>query len=71
MLYPISLCLNLCIFYIIFIAGKQNFTVRIGGDVEAAKELVVHQDDVDDESDSERAEKNQDADNDVMCLNFK
>lgn len=56
---------------LIYAAGKQNFTVRIGGDVEAAKELVVHQDEVDDESDSERAEKNQDADNDVRWFVFE
>ncbi|CAL8087830.1 unnamed protein product [Orchesella dallaii] len=42
--------------------GKHRFIIRIGGDVEAAKELVVAQEEVEDESDSER---NLDADAEI------
>ncbi|ODM93791.1 THO complex subunit 5 B [Orchesella cincta] len=42
--------------------GKHRFIIRIGGDVEAAKELVVAQEEVEEESDSER---NLDADSEV------
>lgn len=48
-----------------FAEGNKYFSVRIGGDVEAAKELVIPQEEVEDESDSERADRNNDADTDV------
>lgn len=47
------------------IGGKQQFVIKIGGDVEAAKELVDTQEDDEEDSDAEKAERNQDGDTDV------